>query len=174
MGGVGLIALVFVLAGLCLLCMAPPGLPLRYCGVFLCLPLLFPHDIRLLPSEVEVTVLDVGQGLAVIARTARHVLVYDTGDRRSDRFDAGRDIVAPSLRNLRVDKINMLVVSHRIAITPLAERAFCKMFLQPSYGLAPLNSCLGPNPFCLVDQECIGVGMVSPSRCYGLIIRTGD
>ncbi|MBK8288306.1 MAG: MBL fold metallo-hydrolase [Cellvibrionales bacterium] len=76
------------------------------------MPLFYPGDMGLSQSGAEVTVLDVGQGLAVIVRTARHVLVYDTGDRRSDRFDAGRDIVAPALRNLRVDKIDMLMVSH--------------------------------------------------------------
>jgi competence protein ComEC len=112
LGGVSIAALVLASIALFLFFLVPSGVPLRLCGVFLCLPLFYPGDMGLSQSGAEVTVLDVGQGLAVIVRTARHVLVYDTGDRRSDRFDAGRDIVAPALRNLRVDKIDMLMVSH--------------------------------------------------------------
>ncbi len=112
MGGFDLVALLLVIAGLGFFCLIPQGVPLRFCGIFLCLPLLFPRGIHLSPAEAEVTVLDIGQGLAVIVRTAKHVLVYDTGDRRSDRFDAGRDIVAPALRNMRVDKIDMLMITH--------------------------------------------------------------
>jgi competence protein ComEC len=112
MGGMNLVALLLVVTGLSLFLLTPHGFPLRYSGVFLCLPLLLPGNVNLLPSEAEVTVLDVGQGLATVVRTANHTLVYDTGDRRSDRFDAGRDIVAPALRNLRIHKIDMLLVSH--------------------------------------------------------------
>ncbi|HSC74848.1 MAG TPA: DNA internalization-related competence protein ComEC/Rec2, partial [Pseudomonadales bacterium] len=112
MGGVNFVELLLVVIGLCLVFLVPKDLPLRYCGIFLCLPLLLPNHIKLQPSEVEVTVLDVGQGLATIVRTARHTLVYDTGDRRSDRFDAGRDIVTAALRNFRTDSLDMLVISH--------------------------------------------------------------
>ncbi len=111
-GGFYLTALVLVIAGLGFFCLAPHGLPLRFCSILLILPLLLPRGIQLSPAEAEVTVLDVGQGLAVIVRTARHVLVYDTGDRHSDRFDAGRDIVAPALRNMRVNEIDMLMITH--------------------------------------------------------------
>lgn len=112
MGGISLPALMLALAGLYLLAMAPPGLPLRFAGVMLCLPMLFPRGTALTGGEVEVTFADVGQGLAVIVRTANHVLVYDTGDRASERFDAGRDIVAPALRNLRIGHVDMLMVTH--------------------------------------------------------------
>jgi competence protein ComEC len=112
MGGISLISLLLAITGLCLLMVLPAGLPLRLCGIILCLPLFLPTGIGLSDSEVEVTVLDVGQGLAAIVRTARHVLVYDTGDHNSERFDAGRDIVAPALRNMRDKRIDMLMISH--------------------------------------------------------------
>jgi hypothetical protein len=35
------------------------------------------------------TVLDVGQGLAVVVETHAHALLYDTGPRYSDEADAG-------------------------------------------------------------------------------------
>ncbi len=112
LGGAGWAALCLAMMGLYLLCLAPSGLPLRLAGCLLCLPMLLPRGIGLSPGEVEVTVLDVGQGLSVIVRTARHVLVYDTGDRSSERFDAGRDIVAPALRQQRVAGLDMLLLSH--------------------------------------------------------------
>lgn len=112
MGGVGFGSLILMLTGLSLCCLCPRGFKLKVCALLLCLPLLFPRQARLSNNEVELTVLDVGQGLAIIVRTAGHVLVYDVGDHSSDRFDAGRDIVAPALRNLRADKIDMLMISH--------------------------------------------------------------
>jgi competence protein ComEC len=112
LGGISWLALLLAMAGLCLLFFAPPGLPLRPAGLLLCLPLLWPRGIGLSSDMAEVTVLDVGQGLSVVVRTASHALVYDSGDRSSDRFDAGRDIVAPALRQQRVGELDMLVLSH--------------------------------------------------------------
>lgn len=112
MGGVGLGALILMLVGLSIFFLCPRGFKLRWCALLMCLPLLLPRQSHLAGNQVELTVLDVGQGLAIIVRTAKHVLVYDVGDHSSDRFDAGRDIVAPALRNLRADKIDMLMISH--------------------------------------------------------------
>ncbi len=53
-----------------------------------------------------------GQGLAVIVTTATHTLVYDTGARFSGRFDAGRDLLVPLLKNQRRRVIDRLVISH--------------------------------------------------------------
>ncbi|HEY8242231.1 MAG TPA: ComEC/Rec2 family competence protein, partial [Casimicrobiaceae bacterium] len=61
----------------------------------------------------RVTVLDVGQGLAVVVRTHRHVLVYDTGPRWHGSADAGGRIVAPFLRREGVGRLDRLVVSHQ-------------------------------------------------------------
>lgn len=62
--------------------------------------------------HLEVTVLDVGQGLAVVLRAGERTLVYDTGPAFSDSFDAGSGIVAPYLRSLGVRAIDLLVISH--------------------------------------------------------------
>ncbi|MRC26629.1 MBL fold metallo-hydrolase, partial [Bacillus thuringiensis] len=58
-----------------------------------------------------VTVLDVGQGLAVVVRTAGHVLAYDTGPAWGET-DAGERVVAPYLRTLGVGRLDALVVTH--------------------------------------------------------------
>jgi competence protein ComEC len=64
------------------------------------------------PGEARVTLLDVGQGLAVVVQTAGHTLVYDTGARLSARFDAGRAVVVPFLRHEGVTRVDTLIVSH--------------------------------------------------------------
>ncbi len=64
------------------------------------------------PPALQLVVLDVGQGTAVVVRTARHLLVYDTGPLYSENFDAGSGIIVPYLHNQGLRKIDRLVVSH--------------------------------------------------------------
>lgn len=45
-----------------------------------------------------VDVLDVGQGLAVLVRSAGHNLLYDTGPRYGARANAAQRVVLPYLR----------------------------------------------------------------------------
>lgn len=98
------------LAGLGLL-LAPHGLPGRLAGLVLLLPALSWPPSRPAPGEAWVTVLDVGQGLAVVVRTAEHTLAYDTGPAWGET-DAGERVVAPYLRTLGVDRLDGLVVTH--------------------------------------------------------------
>jgi competence protein ComEC len=66
------------LAGLALL-LAPRGVPGRWVGAALLLPMLLVRPERPERGAILVTLLDVGQGLSVIVQTADHVMVYDTG-----------------------------------------------------------------------------------------------
>jgi competence protein ComEC len=59
------------------------------------------------------TVLDVGQGLAVVVETQHRTLLYDTGPRYTDVADAGGRIVVPFLRAAGVARLDTLVVSHQ-------------------------------------------------------------
>lgn len=109
-GGAGVVVLwLIALAGVCLL--APRGLGLRWCGVVAVLGV----ALAAAPARppLQVTVLDVGQGLAVVVETARHVLVYDAGPEFGERFDAGSGIVAPYLRRRGWRALDLLLVSHR-------------------------------------------------------------
>ncbi|MCB5188418.1 DNA internalization-related competence protein ComEC/Rec2 [Methylobacillus caricis] len=90
----------------------PRGFPLRWFGVVLILPLLMIAPSRPLPGDMRVTVLDVGQGLAVMVQTATHAMLYDTGPRYSADSDAGNKVVVPYLRGEGVSKLNGMVVSH--------------------------------------------------------------
>jgi competence protein ComEC len=58
-------------------------------------------------------VLDVGQGLAAVVRTRHHVLVYDPGPLYSAESDAGQRVVVPYLRALGVDRVDVLMITHR-------------------------------------------------------------
>jgi competence protein ComEC len=95
-----------------LLLLAPRGVPVRWFGLLLLLPLLWPPENKLESQQVQLTLLDVGQGLAMVVRTARHVLVYDTGPRFNDSFDTGRLVLVPYLRQMGINHIDTLIVSH--------------------------------------------------------------
>lgn len=63
-------------------------------------------------EDLVVTLLDVGQGTAVVVQVGPRTLVYDTGPQYTHRFDAGSAIVAPYLHAQGIRQIDYLVVSH--------------------------------------------------------------
>jgi competence protein ComEC len=62
-------------------------------------------------GKARACVLDVGQGLAVFVKTARHALLYDAGPVWGER-DAGASVVVPAVRALGAGGLDLLVVSH--------------------------------------------------------------
>lgn len=89
----------------------PRGFPLRWLGLFLWLPLLFPAREIIPPGHFRAEVIDVGQGTAILIRTAAHTLLYDTGPAYVDS-DAGERIVVPYLRATGVGALSGMIVSH--------------------------------------------------------------
>ncbi|MBV1915949.1 MAG: DNA internalization-related competence protein ComEC/Rec2 [Pseudomonadales bacterium] len=94
------------------LLLAPKGMPGRWLGILCFLPLLIPSSAGLDRSELEMAILDVGQGLSVSIRTANHSLLYDTGPRFSPQFDAGSAVVVPFLRKQGTGTLDLLLLSH--------------------------------------------------------------
>ncbi|VVC75907.1 hypothetical protein AQUSIP_12080 [Aquicella siphonis] len=90
----------------------PAGWPGRWLGVFWMLPVLFWHAPKPDKGHFWMTLLDVGQGLAVVIQTRHHVLVYDAGPNIANQSDAGERIVVPYLRTLAIRKLDKLVISH--------------------------------------------------------------
>ena len=90
----------------------PRGFPLRWLGLAGLLPMLLLQPQAPAPGAMEVVVLDVGQGLAVVVRTAGHALLYDTGPSYSAQSDSGSRIVLPYLRAAGIARLDGLVVSH--------------------------------------------------------------
>ena len=95
-----------------LLLLTPRGLPGRWLGLPLLLPLLVLRPPGPKPGEAWFQLLDVGQGLVAIVRTAHQVLVFDTGPAFAGGFNTGEAVVAPYLREIGVDRIDTLVLSH--------------------------------------------------------------
>ena len=100
-------------AGGVLLVMSWP-LPVRALGLALLIPVLLWQPGRPAAGTFEVLAADVGQGMAVVVRTAGHTLVYDTGPRFSADSDAGQRVLVPLLRALG-ERVDRLVLSHRDA-----------------------------------------------------------
>ncbi|MBK1706413.1 DNA internalization-related competence protein ComEC/Rec2 [Halochromatium glycolicum] len=104
---------VWLLAALAsLLLLAPRGIPGRWLGVPLLLPLWLVRPPTPPQGALEVTLLDVGQGLAGVLRTRQHCLVYDAGPRFPSGFNTGEAVVAPYLRHQGIDRVDILLISH--------------------------------------------------------------
>jgi competence protein ComEC len=86
---------------------------LRLLGLPLMLPLLVPLPDRPEAGRFELVALDVGQGTAVLLRTAGHLLVYDTGPAWSVESDAGDRVLLPLLRARGERRVHRLMLSHR-------------------------------------------------------------
>ncbi len=104
-------ALAFALPGMAVL-FAPKGMPARWLGLVMLFPLVFSASVRLNAGAFKLTLLDVGQGLSAVIKTANHVLVYDTGAKFSTTSDSGQSVIIPYLRSQDVDKIDTLIISH--------------------------------------------------------------
>ncbi len=95
-----------------LLLLAPRGLPMRAAGAAFLLPLALFRAPGPANGEAWIDVLDVGQGLAVVVRTASHALSYDAGPAWSTESDSGSRIVVPFLRGEGVRHLDALVITH--------------------------------------------------------------
>lgn len=96
----------------CAWMLLPRGAAPRWLGAVFVLPmfLILPATPKL--GEVWITLLDVGQGLATVVRTADHTLVYDTGPRYNPDADSGNRIVVPYLRGEGIRALDALIVTH--------------------------------------------------------------
>jgi competence protein ComEC len=95
------------------LALLPLPVRVRLLALPLLLPLLAPHVPRPAERAFELTAVDVGQGTAVLVRTARHSLLYDTGPQYSAESDAGERVLLPLLRALGERRLDLLMLSHR-------------------------------------------------------------
>ena len=96
----------------CVAALAPLPRPGRAAGAVLVLAACLSRPTPLPPATARVTVLDVGQGLAVVAETRRHALVYDAGPSFRRGNDTGRIVVVPYLQHRGIRALDVLAVSH--------------------------------------------------------------
>ncbi|MBN1239017.1 MAG: DNA internalization-related competence protein ComEC/Rec2 [Gammaproteobacteria bacterium] len=87
-------------------------LPGRSVAWLALLPLVSPFQHRVPEGAADVTMLDVGHGLAVVVETRRHRLLYDAGPSFPSGYDSGADVVLPALARRRWAGLDRVVVSH--------------------------------------------------------------
>jgi len=92
--------------------LAPRGTPWRVTGLALMLPAVVLPPPAPAPGIAWITTLDVGQGLAVLVRTANRALLYDTGPAFGAEADSGERIIAPYLRAAGIERLDALIVTH--------------------------------------------------------------
>lgn len=88
----------------------PAGWPQRLSAALALLPALFVARAALPAGECEITTLDMGQGTAVIVRTAGHTLLYDNGEAWRSNGARTAGTVLPALRALGVRAIDRVVL----------------------------------------------------------------
>ncbi|MGY0611504.1 DNA internalization-related competence protein ComEC/Rec2 [Luteimonas sp. A501] len=172
----------------------PRGVPGKPLALLLWLPLLWPD--RQLPrhGEVELVVLDVGQGMSLLVRTAGHTMLYDMGPAIRDGYDAGERAVVPALHALGVRRVEAMVVSHGDAdhaggLDAVRRRFPAKRLLAPE-GIAfeGASDCLAGSgwkrdgvtfrflhpplhfPYLRNESSCV----LRIETAHGAILLTGD
>ena len=95
--------------------LAPRGVPWRGCGAALLAPGLAMPPALPPHGEAWITTLDVGQGLAVVIRTANRTVLYDAGPLFGGGTDSGERVIAPYMRATGIDRLDALIVTHNDA-----------------------------------------------------------
>ena len=124
---------------------------LRWFGVALVLPVLSWQTPRPAHGTFELVAADMGQGHAVLVRTATHSLLYDTGPRYSAETDAGQRVLVPLLRAWG-ERLDRIVLSHQdsdhsggaqavMAMQPQADVLTSIALEHPLQGLGPMQRC---------------------------------
>jgi competence protein ComEC len=96
----------------CLWMLAPRGVPMRIAGAAWVAPMFLVLPPAPTMGEAWIETLDVGNGLALVVRTASHAIAYDAGPAWSDESDSGNRIVVPFLRGEGIARLDGVVVSH--------------------------------------------------------------
>ncbi|MGB1109740.1 MAG: DNA internalization-related competence protein ComEC/Rec2 [Gammaproteobacteria bacterium] len=129
-----------------LLLFSPMAWKLRLLGLGFGLPLILGVANR--PPVLAITVMDVGQGQAVLLQTANHALVYDMGPRYRSGFDTGAAIVLPLMRALGENNPDILLASHDDLDHAGGSKALRKAF-EDAVFMAP-----GPIEGKAPDRHC--------------------
>ena len=88
------------------------GRGFRVTFISLLFVLYFPKNTKVPFANAKIDILDVGQGLAVIIRTAKHIAIYDTGGKFYLGKDMGEMVIIPYLRTLGIKRLDKVIISH--------------------------------------------------------------
>jgi competence protein ComEC len=90
----------------------PRGLPYRWLGLFLVVPLFFPPAAGRGPGALEAEILDVGQGTAVIVSSGGQSMLYDSGPGDGGDHNLVNGVIAPALARLGPAAPHEVIISH--------------------------------------------------------------
>jgi competence protein ComEC len=93
-------------------CLLPRGFPARWLGLLMALPMFLIMPEPPPAGTLHMVIFDVGQGLAVVAQTHGHALLYDTGPGFSEEVNSGTRILIPSLRAQGIPQLDELMLTH--------------------------------------------------------------
>ena len=124
---------------------------LRTLGLPFLLPVLLWQAPRPAVGEFALLAADIGQGNAVLVRTATHSLLYDAGPRYSLESDAGHRVLVPLLRALD-ERLDMLLLSHRDI--DHTGGAVAVLAMQPKAGLLSSIEAAHPLQSVRPAQRC--------------------
>lgn len=130
---------------------------LRVLGLPLLLPLLAPPVERPSQGRFETVMVDVGQGTAVLVRTANHLLLYDAGPQYTPEADAGQRVLLPLLRARGERAVDLLVLSHRDldhvgGAASLIKALPVRLLSSSLEAFHPLRALLPPHQRCDAGQ----------------------
>ena len=164
---------------------APRGVPLRWVGLVLFAPALMTAPSRPAQGEAWITTLDVGQGLAVVVRTAEHTLLYDAGPTYGTESDSGERIIVPYLRAVGSLRLDAMVVTHNdsdhsggaLSVLENAEVLDFLSSLEPGNPVAA--GARNPRPCVRGDRwswDGVGFEVVHPARAdyEGGVLRVNN
>lgn len=103
---------IFIATVIVFILLLPFRTPGFYFAFFLMLPFFFIKHPRPQKNELWLTILDVGQGLAVVMQTTHHQLIYDTGGKFYTGNDMGKSVLIPFFRNQGIKKVSKVIISH--------------------------------------------------------------
>ena len=137
---------------------------LRLLGVPLMLPLMVPQVERPSQGRFETVVVDVGQGTAVLVRTADHLLLYDAGPQYTPEADAGQRVLLPLLRARGERAVDLLVLSHRDldhvgGAASLIKSLPVRQMSSSLEAFHPLRAMLPTHQRCVAGQRWVWDGV---------------
>jgi competence protein ComEC len=148
------LAVAAILGGLLLLQAWPWNL--RAWGVLFMLPIFLWQVPKPQQGHFDLWFADVGQGNAVLLRTAHHALLYDAGPMYTETSDAGQRVLVPLLNRLGV-KLDRVMLSHRDADhtggAPAVLRAHPNADLWSSVEVGHPLANIRPVQACIAGQK---------------------
>lgn len=108
-------ATVLFYAGCCLLMwayLARWSIRHRLLAAWLAIVFATSWQLQATQDDMQLALLDVGQGLAIVVQVSDYVLVYDTGPAYPSGFNTADAVLIPYLRKHGIKKIDQLIVSH--------------------------------------------------------------